>query len=272
MSINTPWVIEVDDLDALIDQPNTCIIDLSSPALYANEHIPSAVFLDYSNIVKDTPPVIGLIPDANEFEKALSEIGATSDSYIVAYDGEGSGKAARLLWTLEIAGHNKMSLLNGGLNAWKERNRPTTSKAPEITRSIYKLNFNNQDGVVNADEILMQLDDSKTCVLDARSRDEFLGTDVRSKRVGHIPGAVNLDWMTLKDQKNHLHLKPKEELQHMLTALGVTKEKNIITHCQSHHRSALMYVTLKSLGFENVKGYPGSWSDWANREDTPIEI
>jgi len=272
MALDTPWVIEPDDLDTALDEPNTCVIDLSSPELYQLEHIPTAISLDYSSIVKNTPPVLGLIPDAAEFERVLSERGITPDSYIIAYDAEGSGKAARLLWTLEIAGHKKMSLLNGGINAWKEQNKPTTTEIPKITSSIYKLSFYNREGVVDAEEILTQLVDAKTCVLDARSRDEYLGKDVRAKHAGHIPGAVNLDWIELKDRNNPLRLKPENELQQMLEAIGITKEKNIITHCQSHHRSALMYVTLKSLGFEHVKGYPGSWSDWANRDDTPIEI
>jgi len=272
MTLDTPWVIEADDLDAILNKPDTCVIDLSSPERYQFEHIPTAISLDYSSIVKNTPPILGLIPDATEFERALSERGISPDSYIVAYDSEGSGKAARLLWTLEIAGHKKMSLLNGGINAWKKQNKPTTTKIPEIIQSIYKLSFHNQEGVADAEEILTQLVDAKTCVLDVRSKDEYLGKDIRAKRPGHIPGAVNLDWIELKDKNNPLHLKPENELQQMLETIGITKEKNIITHCQSHHRSALMYVTLKSLGFEKVKGYPGSWSDWANRDDTPIEI
>jgi len=271
MSLETPWVIEPDDLEILLDKSDTCIIDLSSAELYEKEHIPSAISLDYANIVKNTPPIMGLIPDITEFENTLSQKGMSADSYIIAYDSEGSGKAARLLWTLEIAGHKKMSLLYGGIQAWKEKSKATTKEIPAIAKSRYKINYKNFEGVTNAEDILTHLDDSQTCILDARSHDEYIGEDIRAERAGHIPGAVNLDWLVLKDQNNPLRLKPKDELQKLLDSLGITKEKNIITHCQSHHRSALVYVTLKSLGFKRVKGYPGSWSDWANREDTPVE-
>ena len=108
-------------------------------------------------------------------------------------------------------------------------------------------------------------------LLDARSTDEYLGSKRFAERGGHIPGAVNLDWMQTMDRNRGLRFKPAEELRTMLTSLGVTPDREVVCYCQSHHRSAHSCMMLKSLGFARVRGYPGAWSDWGNSPDTPIE-
>lgn len=90
-------------------------------------------------------------------------------------------------------------------------------------------------------------------------------------RAGHIPGAINYEWTQAMDPGRHYRLKPLNKLKSELAALGITADKKIITHCQSHHRSGLTYLVAKLLGFSDVKAYPGSWCEWGNRDDTPIE-
>ena len=94
---------------------------------------------------------------------------------------------------------------------------------------------------------------------------------MRALRGGHIPGARNLNWLDTIDTTNNFRLKPSEDLQFMLNQIGITPDKEIITYCQTHHRSSHSYVMLKSLGYTRIRGYPGSWSEWGNSSETPIE-
>jgi thiosulfate/3-mercaptopyruvate sulfurtransferase len=136
--------------------------------------------------------------------------------------------------------------------------------------SDYKVSI-SEDAIARKDYILAHLKDPEVLVLDVRSPAEYAGQDVRSARGGHIPGAVNMDWTQAMDRDRSLRFKPEAELRAMLDKLGVTPDKEVITHCQTHHRSAHTYVVLKSLGFTRIKGYDGSWSEWGNDPSLPVE-
>jgi len=272
MSIDTPWIIDSHQLEQQLNDQNLLVVDMTKRDNYLQAHIPGAVFMDYANIVKHAPPIVGMLPDPEIFSQTLSSLGITPDTYVVPYDEEGGGKAARLMWTLEIAGHKKMSLLNGGIHAWIRDKKPLDVDIPKITPSHYPVSFENRSPVADADYIKAHLNNVDFCVLDTRSKNEYIGVDKRAARAGHIPGAINLDWLDIKRAEDAQCLKSPKELEDMLTELGLSPDKEVVTHCQSHHRSALMYVALKALGFKHVKGYPASWSDWASRNDTPVEI
>ena len=259
MSIKTPWVIDTNNLEKRLNEKDLLVIDMTKKDSYLQAHIPGAVFLDYAKIVKHAPPIVGMLPEPEQFSQALS-------------DDEGGGKAARLMWTMEIAGHQKMSLLDGGIHAWLNDNKALSDDTPVITSTTYPINFNDTTVIADADYIMSNLEQNGFCILDTRSKNEFIGTDKRSAKAGHIPGAINLDWLDIKSAEDAQRLKSPEHLENMLSELGLSPDQEIITHCHSHHRSALMYVVLKSLGYNKVKGYPASWSDWAARNDTPVEI
>lgn len=271
MSIETPWVISSNDLESRLNEKNLLVVDMTTETNYQQAHIPGAVYLDYSKVVRHAPPVIGMLPDPEQFSQALSKAGISPETYIVVYDDEGGGKAARLMWTMEIIGHKRMSLLDGGIHAWLNDNKTVTNEVPAITETQYPVTFEDTTITADADYIMANLKQANFCILDTRSKNEFIGTDKRAARAGHIPGAINLDWMDIKNTEDAQRLKSPEKLKTMLTELGILPDQEIVTHCHSHHRSALMYVALKSLGYNNVKGYPASWSDWAERTDTPIE-
>ncbi|MEW5756058.1 MAG: sulfurtransferase [Pseudomonadota bacterium] len=265
-----PLIVEPDRLEAALGHPRLLIVDLCSRENYQTSHIPGAVHLEYARIVDQRPPVMGLLPDAARLADVLGALGVSSDPHVVAYDCEGGGKASRLLWTLDAIGHRHFSLLNGGLVAWIEEGHRVNGSPVTPTRNTCPI-MPNQDARADKAYIRAQLGRKDLGLLDARSPGEYRGTDLRAARGGHIPGARNIEWTDALDKTNHLRLKPVEQLHAVLQAAGLTPDKEIITYCHSHHRSALWYVVLKALGYNRVRGYPGSWSDWGNDTATPIE-
>jgi len=119
-------------------------------------------------------------------------------------------------------------------------------------------------------DVLAAIDDPGSVIWDARSEAEYMGQRSGSRRAGHIPGAVNLDWVALMDPQRHLRL--REDCAGLLAAHGITADKRVITHCQTHHRSGLTYLAARLLNFPEIQAYHGSWSEWGNRDDTPVEM
>ena len=263
-------IIETEQLHSYLDNNDLLIVDLSQAATYVQYHVPGAIFLDYNWIVRIEQPRMGLLPTEEQLTNVLSAIGLTKNTHIVVYDDEGGGRACRFLWTLDCVGHTKYSLLNGGLQAWVNSGYEVASHIDWPTPSEYKakLDFNP---VATRQYILDHLSHDDVVILDTRNPAEYNGVKVFAARGGHIPGAINIEWTDAMDKGNDLRLKSEAELLDMLESHGITKDKTVVTHCQTHHRSAHTYIMLKSLGYEKVKGYPGSWSDWGNEPNTPIE-
>jgi thiosulfate/3-mercaptopyruvate sulfurtransferase len=265
-----PLLLEPDQLEPLLGTRGLCIVDVGKAATYAQLHVPGAVHLDYARIVAMRRPVAGLLPETTELEHALSSAGISNDSWVVAYDDEGGGNASRLVWTLDTLGHDRFSLLNGGLHAWANEghpleNRPVTAEPGRFHAAP------RESTVADREYILEHLGDPDVALVDARSVEEFNGSRRFAARGGHIPGAVNMDWLNVMDRQHNLRLKPEAELRSSLEKLGVTRDREVVAYCQTHHRSSLVYLALKVLGYGKIRGYPGSWSDWGNQPDTPVE-
>ena len=113
--------------------------------------------------------------------------------------------------------------------------------------------------------------DPATALLDARTPEEYHGTKVRSARGGHIPGAVNLNWKATMDEGRQRRLLPDDVLRDMLLRRGIGPDKTVVVYCHTHHRSAHSYMMLKHLGYADVLAYDGSWSEWGNDPDVPVE-
>lgn len=265
-----PLVVEPDELQAALGDEQILVIDLSQAQFYQQSHIPGAAHTDYVRVIAAKPPVMGLLPDAAQLNALFSSLGLTATTHVVAYDNEGGGRASRLLWTLEVAGHSSYSLLNGGFNAWRNENYPTETRPAATIAKPYTTHLQNKEAIADKQYILAHLNATDTCLVDCRSPAEYAGQDLRARRGGHIPGAVNIEWSRALDPQHHMRLKPKEELAALYRQAGITTDKQVIVYCQTHHRSALSYIVLKSLGYD-VRGYPGSWSEWGNDPDTPIE-
>jgi thiosulfate/3-mercaptopyruvate sulfurtransferase len=265
-----PLLFEPLELEARLADSNLQVVDVCKAEQYARGHIPGAVHLDYSRLVLSQPPVMGLLPSADYMSGLFSSLGLRSEAYTVAYDDEGGGHAARLLWSLAAYGHKRYALLNGGLRAWANEDHPLDSTPVAPEPSDYRVSY-NPDIVAERDYIAARLHDASTRLLDCRSPKEYSGEEKRAARVGHIPGAVNMEWTEAMDLTRNLRLKAPEALLARLTAADVTPDREVITYCHSHHRSAHTWLVLKSLGFKRVRGYPGSWSEWGNLPDMPVE-
>ncbi len=256
------------------------IVDIGKLEQFAEAHIPGSRQLEYSAFVRSEGKVGGLLPSLEALESVLQNLAATADSYLVCYDRQGGSAASRLIWTLHAYNFFNCSLLNGGLDAWSAAGFDVaTGSAEPHSPSAEPVGLTvSREVVVNTDEVLQLLNDpgqsgdnSKLKFLDARSRKEYDGADVRSARGGHVPGARWLEWTDALDANNHKKLLSDEALRKQITAAGFTLDDKIVAYCQTHQRSSLSYVMLKHLGFDNVLGLEGAWSEWGNRDDTPVE-
>ena len=267
-----PLIVDSHTVQAGLGREGLVLVDVGAAVRYREGHLPGAVHLDYGTLIADDGPVQGLLPGTQRLGAALAASGITPATHVVAYDDEGGPKACRLLWTLDLLGHAGMSLLNGGLPAWLSEGRPLDNRAPAAAAAAaYPVDVDG-DKLADRAYILQRLHQSGTVLLDARSPDEYSGRDLRARRGGHIPGAVNIEWREAVDRRRETRLRPAAELQEMYVHAGVTPDKEIITYCHSHRRSAHTYIVLKALGYPRLRGYPGSWSDWGNAPDTPVEL
>lgn len=245
------------------------LVDVGAPDRYAQGHLPGAVLVTPNELVDGRPPATGRLPGPDRLETLFSRIGLAPDLKVVAYDDEGGGWAGRLLWTLEVIGHHDWAYLDGGLHAWQASGRPLATEPTEREPTSVAIDI-DRTHIAEAEDILAALerDDADLLVWDARSPAEYRGERKAAARAGHIPGAVNLDWLELMDRGRALRL--RTDVAELLTERGITPEREIVTHCQTHHRSGLTWLVARLLGYPRVKAYHGSWSEWGNLEDTPV--
>ncbi|MAY72552.1 MAG: thiosulfate sulfurtransferase [Halomonas sp.] len=267
-----PLIAEPEELAGMLDHEDILVIDVPLKAeSYAEGHVPGAIFLDHRRLLKGSGDVPNDVPDEEALSQLFSSLGLTRDTHVVAYDDEGGGWAGRLLWTLELIGHKRYSYLNGGIHAWRDEGLPQSTEDHAPEPSDYQAEVLNPEAAIDRLELEERLGSDNFAIWDARSVDEFDGNKGQNRHLGHLPGAVNMEWTDAMDRERSLRLRDYAELITELGAMGITPDMEVVTHCQTHHRSGFTWLVGKALGFERMRAYPGSWKEWGNRDDTPIE-
>lgn len=271
MSADLPLLLEPEQLQPLLQRDDLLIIDQSKLDTYLAGHVSNAVHLDFKDLQLGQKPTPGALPSIEQLNIVFSNLGLTADKHVIAYDDEGGGWAGRLIWVLDMIGHTNYSYLNGGIHAWLQADLAVEKTPCTATHSDFAIEELQTGYSLNKEEIIARLGNDDFAIWDARSEKEYTGEKVVSARGGHIPGAVNYEWTRGMDTDRGLRINKLEDFEALLMDLGLSADKEIVTHCQSHHRSGFTYLVGKILG-RQMKAYAGSWAEWGNDENTPINI
>lgn len=265
-------LIEPQQLLSRLAENNLLLVQVTSPQIFDQAHIQGAVLVTPQDLVSGEPPASGKLPDADRLKTLFERIGYHEGLDVVVYDDEGGGWAGRFAWTLDCIGHRSWSYLNGGMHAWNAAGFEFVAGGPTDATPIAPTELNlsiDRSPIAEVEDVMSAIDDPRQVIWDVRSNEEFLGQRQASARVGHVPSAINLDWMALKDPSNAMRI--THDIESTLSNLGITGNGPIITHCQTHHRSGLSYMLGRLLGLD-IRAYHGAWAEWGNRDDTPIEL
>lgn len=256
-------LISTADLAKQIGNQNLVLIDARSFKEYSQGHIPGAVNLDLFAYHWIDTSQQGLEIFNEQTKRILSFVGVSSAKKVVFYDDVSGMLAARGVWMLMYFSHDNVFMLDGGIKKWQKEGFELETKTNGFTPSVFDGKPNPQ---ILADYDYVNKNLNKITLIDARSKEEFTGEIIRGARRGHIPSAINIDYhLNISEDGT---IKDQEQLSNLYK---IPKNLEIVTYCQGAYRAANSFLALKKLGFEKIKVYLGSWGEWSNRTDLPVE-
>jgi thiosulfate/3-mercaptopyruvate sulfurtransferase len=275
--VGTRFLVTTDWLAENLTGPGIVVAEVDeNPDLYEEGHIGGAVKLHWRDDLQDK--LVRDVVSKEEFERLMGERGISNDTTVVLYGDKNNWFAAYAYWYLKIYGHEDVRLVDGGRQKWIEEGRELTTEPPSPDPKTYAARDRDETIRIRRDDILAGLDESSIALVDVRSPQEFRGELVAppgyeqegASRTGHIPGAQSIPWATaVRDDGT---FKSTDELREIYGAKGVSSDKEVRAYCRIGERSAHTWFVLRELlGYGNVKNYDGSWTEWGNLVDVPIE-
>lgn len=271
------YLVETEWVASHLNDPNVRIIESDEdPLLYPIGHIPGAVQVDWFSTLQH--PLRRDFLTKEQFEEVASKLGITNDTTVVFYGDKSNWFACYALWLFQYFGHQNVRIMNGGRAKWEKENRPLVKDVPSYAATVYKAKEADKSIRAFRDDIFKQIDAKKPLV-DVRSPKEYTGELLHmpnypqegATRGGHIPGAVSIPWAQAVNEADAT-FKSAEELRALYEGKSIKSDGEIIAYCRIGERSSLTWFVLKYLlGYPTVKNYDGSWTEWGNLVDAPIE-
>lgn len=271
--VNQEWLLEqLANKDVKIVD---CRFSLSKPdegeRLYKESHIPGAYFFDLEKQLSAPVSKHGgrhPLPDIEQFRHEIEQAGIDNTKTVVAYDGGEGAFASRFWWLLTYIGHDKVYVLNGGFKGWVEAGYPTTKEVPKPESAQYKVSI-RKEMLATYEEVKEIVANKKKSpiLIDSREKARYLGKEEPIDKIpGHIPGAMHKFWA---EGLENGFFKGSEEQKKRFAELD--QKEPIIVYCGSGVTATPNYIALKIAGYQNVKLYAGSYSDWVSYSDNPVE-
>jgi len=266
--VDTAWVQEH------VADPKVRILAVSGKREdYDAGHLTNALYVNLGeDMTNPQDSTRGQILTQEALSVLMSRLGINNDDTVVVYDNSNNLLAARAYWALKYYQHADVRLYNGGTKKWTADGNALSTEAPAaLPATTYVAGEADPAIRTTSEYVLAKLEDPSVVLCDARNAEEFAGTDVRSARGGHIPGAINIDWVQAVNGDNGT-FREAATLQELYEKAGFSKDKEIITYCQTGVRGAhTWFVLTQLLGYPNVRNYDGSWEEWGNDAAKPIE-